>query len=196
MLNNMSQGICMFDAEERLVLCNNRYLEMYGIQHERVGPGTTLTEIVDFRFKAGSSPKMSREDYVKWRNSMDVSDKQSGTIVELKNGRITEIRHQSLSEGGYVATHGDITERQLAERQRTVMAEQDKRRGVIDDAIMSFRETVESVLLTVGEDAIALKATAMSLSASSNQTSEYTLGAVQTSNEASACVESASASAE
>src|ERR1700690_3617413 len=175
-LNNMSQGICMFDREKLLVFCNNRCLEMYDIQHERVGPGTTLDEIVDLRYKAGSNPKMSKQEYAKWRADINASDKVSGTIVELTNGHITEIRHQPLAEGGYVATHEDITTRQLEERQRTTTVEHEKRRIVVDDAIKSFRETVETVLQTFGEDATSLKETATLLSASSIQTSQHTEG--------------------
>jgi methyl-accepting chemotaxis protein len=196
MLNNMSQGVCMFDGAQRLVFCNNRYLEMYDIQNCNIGPGTSLDDIVDYRYKAGSSPKMSKEEYVKWRASINQSKKQSGTVIELMNGRITEIRHQPLPEGGYVATHEDITERQQAERKSTIALEQEKRRTVIEDAIASFRETIETVLRTIGEDASALKTTAMSLSSSSSQTSQYSEGAVAMSNEASASVESAAASAE
>jgi methyl-accepting chemotaxis protein len=196
MLNNMSQGICMFDREKRLVFCNNRYLEMYDIQHERVGPGTTLDEIVDLRYKAGSNPKMSKQEYAKWRADINASDKVSGTIVELTNGHITEIRHQPLAEGGYVATHEDITTRQLEERQRTTTVEHEKRRIVVDDVIKSFRETVETVLQTFGEDATSLKETATLLSASSIQTSQHTEGALQASNDASDSVEAASGAAE
>jgi methyl-accepting chemotaxis protein len=194
MLNNMSQGICMFDAAQRLVFCNNRYLEMYDIQHENVGPGMELSKIIDLRYKAGSSPKMSQDQYNIWRASINSSQNKSETIVELMNGRIAEIRHQPLTEGGYVATHEDITTRQLEARQRTAVLEQEKRRVVVDDAINSLRETVETLLGTVGEDTIALKNTAMLLSSSSNQTSRYIAGAVQTADEASTSVESASSS--
>lgn len=196
MLNNMSQGICMFNRERRLVFCNNRYLELYDIQHERVGPGTALAEIVDLRYKAGSGPKMSKEEYGKWRAGINSSDRQHETIVELTNGRIIEIRHQPVAEGGYVATHEDITTRQIEERQRTTVVEQEKRRMVIDEAIESFRETVETVLQNFGEDAIALKETATLLSASSIQTSQHTEGALQVSNDASDSVEAASGAAE
>jgi len=123
----------MFDKEQRLVFCNDRYLEMYKIQHDPVVVGTRLSEIIDFRYKAGSSPKMSKDEYVKWRSSINVSQNQSETIVELMSGRIMEIRHQPLSDGGYVATHEDITTRQHDERQRTILAEQERRRLAIDD---------------------------------------------------------------
>lgn len=196
MLANMSQGICMFDGQQRLILCNERYLEMYDIKNKGVIPGTSLNEIVDLRYRAGSSPKMDKDEYVKWRASINESTKQSGTIVELMNGRITEIRHQPLSIGGYVATHEDITERQIAERQRTIVVEQEKRRDSIDDAITMFRKAIEVLLENFGMDADELKNTAMSLSSSSNQTSQYAVGAVRISNDASCSVEGASVAAE
>ena len=111
-VNNMSQGLCFFDGTQRLVVCNDRYLEMYGLDPEQIRPGVTLGEIIDLRFQVGSFPAMSKEQYHTWRNSIAVSDKPSDTIVELKNGRIFEIHHRPMSDGGWVATHDDITERQ------------------------------------------------------------------------------------
>jgi len=194
-LENMSQGICVFDGSRRLILCNKRYLEMYDLQHEGVSLGATLREIVDLRYKAGSSPKMSKEDYVRWRESIKISDRPSETMVELMNGRIVEIRHRPMPDGGWVATHEDITERQHAERQRTSMVEQEKRRLVVDDAIVSFRESVETVLRTVGESSASMKSMATSLSTSSHQASQRTSDAVKTSNGASTSVEAATVAA-
>ena len=111
-VNNMSQGLCFFDGAQRLMVCNDRYLEMYGLDPEQIRPGITLREIIDLRFEVGSFPAMSKEEYHAWRNSIAVSDKPSDTIVELKNGRIFEIHHRPMSDGGWVATHDDITERQ------------------------------------------------------------------------------------
>ena len=111
-VNNMSQGLCFFDGAQRLMVCNDRYLEMYGLDPEQIRPGITLREIIDLRFEVGSFPAMSKEQYHAWRNSIAVSDKPSDTIVELKNGRIYEIHHRPMSDGGWVATHDDITERQ------------------------------------------------------------------------------------
>src|SRR3954469_25298112 len=69
-INNMSQGLCFFDAAHRLIVCNDRYVDMYDLPRDRVGPGTPLTEIVDMRFEAGSFPAMSREDYLHWRTKV------------------------------------------------------------------------------------------------------------------------------
>jgi diguanylate cyclase (GGDEF)-like protein len=111
-VNNMSQGLCFFDGEQRLLVCNDRYLEMYGLDPEQIYAGITLREIIDLRYEIGSFPAMSKEEYHAWRNSVAVSDQRSDTIVELKNGRIFEIHHRPMSGGGWVATHDDITERQ------------------------------------------------------------------------------------
>ena len=72
-INNMSQGLCFFNADQRLIVCNDRYLEMYGLSRDRIGPGTPLAEIVDMRFEVGSFPAMSREEYLHWRSKVAVS---------------------------------------------------------------------------------------------------------------------------
>ena len=194
-LENMSQGICFFDGGQRLILCNNSYLQMYDLQNQGVFPGITLREIVDLRYKAGSSPKMSKEDYVRWRDSIKVSDQPSETIVELMNGRVFEIRHRPMPDGGWVATHEDITERQHAEQRRASIAEQEKRRLIVEDAIGTFRESIDAVLQTVGVSSRSMKLVATSLSSSSNNASQRTSHAIHTSNGASVSVESAATAA-
>src|SRR5262249_25188103 len=53
-LNNMSEGLCMFDASTRLILCNVRYIEMYGLTPELARPGVSLRELLDQRRRAGT----------------------------------------------------------------------------------------------------------------------------------------------
>src|SRR5437763_17011363 len=86
-LNNISQGLCFFDSAQRLMLCNRRYIEMYDLPPERVRFGITLREIVELRSDAGSSPKMSADEYLAWRNTVARSDKPHTSTVELQNGR-------------------------------------------------------------------------------------------------------------
>ncbi|MGY2930790.1 PAS domain-containing protein [Bradyrhizobium sp. GM6.1] len=68
-LNNMSQGLCFFDDDQRLIVCNRKYLEIYDLDPEAVRPGMKLNDIVDLRYSAGSAPKISKEEYLVWRNS-------------------------------------------------------------------------------------------------------------------------------
>ncbi len=53
-LNNMTQGLCMFDSAARLTLCNDRYLEMYGLMPEHGRPGTALRDLLLYRTAAGT----------------------------------------------------------------------------------------------------------------------------------------------
>jgi diguanylate cyclase (GGDEF)-like protein len=124
-INNMSQGLCLFDAAQRLIVCNARYIEMYDLPRHRVGPGTTLAEIVDMRFAAGSYPAMSREDYLHWRTKVAVSAEPTDSIVELHNGRTFKIRHRPMPDFGWVATHEDITEQRRSEVKIEYMAHHD-----------------------------------------------------------------------
>jgi PAS domain-containing protein len=115
-MNNMSQGLCFFDGQQRLITCNRRYTEMYSLDPERVRPGMQLKEIVALRFAAGSFPKMSPEQYLIWRDNVAVSMEPSDTIVELNNGRVFEIRHRPMPDRGWVATHEDVTEKFQAQQ--------------------------------------------------------------------------------
>ncbi|HEY4921372.1 MAG TPA: EAL domain-containing protein [Xanthobacteraceae bacterium] len=110
-MNNMSQGLCFFDGQQRLITCNRRYTEMYGLDADRVRPGMRLKEIVAQRFAAGSFPKMSPEQYLRWRDNVAVAMEPSDSVVELANDRVFEIRHRPMPDGGWVATHEDVTAR-------------------------------------------------------------------------------------
>ncbi|MGY3342722.1 MULTISPECIES: EAL domain-containing protein [unclassified Bradyrhizobium] len=114
-LNNMSQGLCFFDDDQRLIVCNRQYLEIYDLDPKVVRPGMKLNDIVDLRYSVGSAPKMSKQDYLVWRNSAPVIAESSDTTVELSNGRIVRIRHRPMEGRGWVATHEDITERHRIE---------------------------------------------------------------------------------
>ncbi|MEO8630795.1 MAG: diguanylate cyclase, partial [Betaproteobacteria bacterium] len=114
-INNMSQGLCFFDGKQRLIVCNDLYAEMYKLTRDLVRPGTTLREIVDHRFAAGCFPDMTRAEYMLWRSSIAISLVPSDTVLELKDGRTIAVHHQPMPDGGWVATHDDITERKRAE---------------------------------------------------------------------------------
>src|SRR5882724_11308800 len=122
-LNNITQGVCFFDAQQRLIVCNERYIDLYRLPRDLVLPGTTLAEIVDLRFAARSCPAMSKERYLEWRHQIVVSDTMSETTVELQDGRIIAIRHQPMPGGGWVATHDDITALKRSEESFRLMFE-------------------------------------------------------------------------
>src|SRR5450432_417863 len=135
----MSQGLCFFDAAHRLIVCNDRYVEMYDLPRERVGPGIPLAEIVDMRFEVGSFPAMSRDDYLNWRNNLVASAVPSNTIVELRDGRTFEIRHRPMPDNGWVATHEDITEQRRSEVKIEYMAHHDSLTDLANRVLLNER---------------------------------------------------------
>ena len=146
-INNMSQGLCFFDADHKLIVCNERFTEMYDIPPGKVGPGTPLTEIVDLRFEAGSFPAMSREEYLRWRTNVAVSNEAKDSIVELMNGKTVKIRHRPMPDSGWVATHEDITEQRRAEVKIEHMAHHDALTDLANRALLN--ERLEQALVHV-----------------------------------------------
>jgi len=138
-INNMSQGLCFFDASQHLIVCNDRYIEMYDLPRDRVGPGTTLAEIVDMRFEAGSFPAMSMEEYLRWRGKVAVSKEPTDSVVELRNGRTFKIRHRPMLDFGWVATHEDITEQRASEVKIEYMAHHDALTGLANRVLLNQR---------------------------------------------------------
>jgi diguanylate cyclase (GGDEF)-like protein len=149
-INNISQGLCFFDAAQRLIVCNDRYVEMYGLPPGRVGPGTSLTEIVDMRFEAGSVPAMTREEYLQWRNQVAVSNVATDSIVELRDGRTFEIRHRPMPDLGWVATHEDITEQRRTKIKIEHMALHDALTDLANRVLLN--EQLEQALARVRRD--------------------------------------------
>jgi methyl-accepting chemotaxis protein len=189
-LNNMSQGLCMFDRNERLVVCNQRYKELYQLSDDIVKPGRTLASLLDFRIRTGTfshDPNEYRQSLV----TAMAAGKATHVEVKSADGRVVSVINRPMAEGGWVATHDDITERRDAERERASMQEQQQRRSMIEQAIVAFRQRVEEHLRTVTDGAMAMRSTATTLLASSDQTSQRAEGAVSASNEASTNVETA-----
>jgi methyl-accepting chemotaxis protein len=195
-LDNMTQGVVMFDAAEQLVVCNDRFIEMYGLSRDVVRLGCTFLDVINNRKITGSLDI----DVEKYRAEVLAAMAQGKTlsrVVETPNGRaISVINRPIAGHALWLGTHDDITERIQAERQSTFLLEHERRRVFIESAISSFREGVERALQTVSESTTAMKTTAVALSTSSTQTSQSAASAVATSNQASANVTAAAGAAD
>ena len=192
-LNNITQGLCMFDGAARLTLCNERYLEMYGLMPEHGRPGTPLRDLLLYRTAAGTfngNPEQYVADCLK-----RVAERRTETKTNTVNGRVITLVSRPMPSGGWVATHNDVTDQLSAESERDSLRQHDQRRRTADAAIVSFRARVESVLKTVNQSAVAMKSAATTLLKTSDHTLQRTEGAVQGSNEASLNVETAASAA-
>lgn len=195
-LDNMTQGVVMFDRAGRLVVCNHRYREVYGLSPDIVKPGADLADIVRHRFKLGSLHR-DPEQYRGELFELIKTGKTQSFVAELEDGRSIAIVNRPIPGGMYwIGTHHDITERRKAERQNALLGAQEARRAVVEDAISWFRQSVEGVLKTVADGVAAMKSTASALAATSNETTARSEGAVETSNAASGRVATASTAAE
>jgi diguanylate cyclase (GGDEF)-like protein len=174
-LRNMSQGLCMFDADERLVVANYRYAQMYGLKPEQVEPGTPFRQIIEARIALGAYAGGNAEAYINERLSV-VRDKRASTKIQtLPDGRVLAIVHQPMADGGWVATHEDITEQRRYEARIAHMALHDGLTNLPNRAL--FNERLEHALTHVaGGGIVALHLLDLDLFKNVNDTLGHGVG--------------------
>ncbi|HWC94424.1 MAG TPA: PAS-domain containing protein [Pseudolabrys sp.] len=194
-IDSMAQGLCMFNAAERLVVCNSQYYEMYGLTPDDVKQGATLSEVLQRRVAKGT---FSRDPHQYRAELLAEVGRGRTTVHEVKStgGRLLLVMNHPMHGGGWIGTHEDITERRKAEEQRTTMQQQEERRTVVEGAISEFRERAEMLLQSAAASAGEMRSTAANLLNASGHTSRRADDAVQTSHKASGNVQSAALAAD
>jgi diguanylate cyclase (GGDEF)-like protein/PAS domain S-box-containing protein len=123
-INNMTQGLLLFDSESRLIVCNQSYIAMYGLSPDIVRPGITLRDLVGHRRQIGSFDG----DVDEYCSNLFRGLREGTTShhqTKTPDGRTILIVNKPVASGGWVATHEDITERRRAERQIRHLAHYD-----------------------------------------------------------------------
>ena len=123
-VNNMPVGLAMFDKNQRLIICNKRYGDIYELPDGMQRPGTSLEDIIASWVGVAPDADNSVNQYFA-RIARESPDAQTQQIVKLRNGRIVNIIRQGLGDGGWVATHEDVTERRRIEERIHHMARHD-----------------------------------------------------------------------
>ncbi len=121
-VQHMTQGLLLFDSSQRLVICNQRYIEMYGLSPDVIKPGCSFREVVAHRKETGSFTgdvnryvdRLLRD--MRQRNAM---------VIDTPDGRSIQVVNEPLPDGGWVATHEDITERRTIEERIAHLAHYD-----------------------------------------------------------------------
>jgi len=143
-IGNMPLGLCMFDAEHRLIICNSRYAEIYQLPADLVEPGTTLREIVDYRLRNGIDRGDDAATCIGNGGELEDGGTLRPNLRELNDGRVISTTYQSISEGGWVATHEDVTQSRRAEASIRHMARHDPLTDLPNRIL--FKERLEHAL--------------------------------------------------
>jgi len=122
-INNMTQGLLLYDSSQRLVVCNQRYISMYGLSPDVVRPGLAFRELVAHRKETGSF-KGDVDAFISNVLRNVALGKITHSTVETADGRSILIVNQPL-KNGWLTTHEDITERSRAEEKIRHLAHYD-----------------------------------------------------------------------
>ena len=121
-VNNMTQGLLLFDSSQRLIVCNQRYIDMFGLSPDVVKPGCSLRELISHRKETGTL----KEDVDEHCSLVLRNAAQSNVIMtETTDGRSIQIAYQAVAGGGWVTTLEDVTERRHAEERIAHLAHYD-----------------------------------------------------------------------
>jgi diguanylate cyclase (GGDEF)-like protein len=126
---NMSQGLVMFDVNERMIVCNHNYLAMFGMADDVVKPGVSLLEILQHSVDVGVAAVSAQELY-DIRRAVISKSKPTTYRETLTDGRNIDISHRPMADGGWVSTYEDTTERRHAEARIAFMATHDSLTGL------------------------------------------------------------------
>jgi signal transduction histidine kinase len=113
-LGNMIQGLCMFDRDQKLIVVNRRYLEIYGFSADVVKAGITLRELMEYSVSLGNYTQEEAERALAERNDPQRLSSRSTIKQRLKDGRIIAVMNEPMKGGGTIATYQDITEAELS----------------------------------------------------------------------------------
>jgi PAS domain S-box-containing protein len=142
-VNNIPQGLVVYDKAARITVCNRRYIEMFGVSPDVARPGHTMQDLIAHRKETGSFDG----DIDEFCNAImrDVAlGKVTRQITEAPDGRAIQIINQPLQTGGWVATIEDVTERTRSEEQIAHLAHYDALTDLPNRVL--FREQLEHAL--------------------------------------------------
>jgi diguanylate cyclase (GGDEF)-like protein len=146
-VNNMTQGLLLFDGAERLVISNQRYIDMFGVSRDVIKPGCSFRELLTHRQETGSF-----SDDVETYRADILANLAHGEpfqrILVTADGRSIQVLYQPLADGGWVTTLEDFTERRRSEERIAHLAHYDALTDLPNRAL--FRERLEVELKKLG----------------------------------------------
>jgi methyl-accepting chemotaxis protein len=193
-LEEMPQGLCRFDRSARLLLCNERYLQIYRLNADQTKPGRSLRELLESCRGSGTFHGDAERAAAACLAKI-AQGKSTSTAWEMKDGRIVAFATRPVRGGGWVDTHEDISERRRAALARNSMQQDQQRRVVLEQAIQSFRQQTEELLQSTTDSVKAMRTMASALVSVSGLTSQQAESGAATSRQAFTSVEMAATAA-
>ena len=146
-LNNMARGLSMFDARQRLIVCNRMYREIFDLPERLTRPGTPLAEIVHYHVKRetgcdSAEERQKQRKWIEYHVAELARGKSFSDTRHLKNGRIILVTNQPMPDGGWVDLQEDITEKCQAEQKITWLARHDTLTEIANR--FDFRERLDT----------------------------------------------------
>jgi len=143
-LENMSQGLCLLDAQGRIEVFNRRYPEIFKLPPDRVRPGMTFKDVLAISVECGNWPNRTVDEL--WQQRMQrVRDNPNDPILwEFADGRVVSCLYRQTEDGRCVATYEDVTERRQAEAKIMHMARHDALTNLPNRVL--FKDKMEQAL--------------------------------------------------
>ena len=145
-VNNMTHSLLMYDSSARIVVCNQRYIDMYGLSPDVAKPGCSFRDLIAHR-KATGSLKGDVDEFCSATLRKVAEGKITRNIVESADGRAIQVVNHPLEDGGWVTTMEDITERRRSDERIAHMAHYDSLTDMPNRAL--FREQLDQALKMV-----------------------------------------------
>ncbi len=142
-VDNIPQGLVLYDASARVTVCNRRYVEMFGLSPDVAKPGCTMQELISHRKQTGSFDGDVEEFCAAIIRNVALG-KVTHQIAEAAHGRSIQIINQPLDADGWVATIEDVTERRRSDQQIAHLAHYDALTELPNRVL--FREQLQDAL--------------------------------------------------
>ncbi len=154
-LDNINQGLCFIDSDQRLILANRRYGEIYSLPPQALLPGTSFERIAALRREAGSGPRNQAEHDQNIVEHMARERHEGDITIELSDGRAIAVHYRHLSDGAWIATHEDVTGRRTDAAHRKCLAQHDTLTGLPNRALF-FERLEQALRLREPDDSFAV----------------------------------------
>jgi diguanylate cyclase (GGDEF)-like protein len=145
-INNMTQGLLLFDASARLVVCNQRFIDMFGVSTEIVKPGCHFRDLILHRQQTGSFIG-DVDEYCETFLRNAAEGRVHDAILATPDGRSIQILYQKSPDGGWASTLEDVTERRRSEERIAHLAHYDALTD-LPNRVM-FRHQLEQEIATI-----------------------------------------------